>query len=242
MRPKVAVQVPAMAEPPDKFRETLQSIWNCPAKGMDVSYQAWITPVGGDPTPQIAEEEGFRYFEAPEGKLNARNTAHDYAVANGFDVIVTIDADSKPLNEEALERLVRPVYHGDYVAVNSTPKSSKKPTGGLSMPGMVIDAAAKVEDMIRPHMHGQASSFSARAWKIAGPFETGLDQRDIDSVRQEEEFNFYERLNEVGEVMKEPKAAFYNDPRRHYCKVPVLGNTAYCDRTGEVTFNPRDLR
>lgn len=233
----VSIQVPAIDEPPGQFRSVLRSIRSAQNRFFEPTYEAWVTPTNGV-TMDVAAEEGFDVHKADTGKLSARNQAHDHAVGSGQDAIITMDADSHVLSNEALDSLIEPLKSGNAVACNSVQVASRTPEGGVSALGMVVDLGGTVEDVIRPHMHGQASSFTVDAWEYAGPFDETMDQTDSVSVRTEEEFGFYSRLREYGDVIFPESALVYNNPRRHVCRLPGMGDTEYCSRLGEVTFSP----
>lgn len=236
------VQVPAFEEGPSMLR-TLREIGDQDVPdGWRVAFQVWVTLSPPDrelcDTWQAAvEAEGFTPFEAPPGKLSARNEAHDAAVEDGFDVIVSWDADAKPLRDDALASLLETVSQDGVVCANSRPVSR-----GDGLFGAVVDVAAGAEDGLLPHVNGQAHAITAAAWEKAGPFDTDLDQTVISDVRAEEEFSFYRRLSALGRVTTAPGAAVENDMRRNWCKVPIMGQSGYCETRGEKTFHPRERR
>lgn len=240
---RAVVQVPAFQEGPEMLGP-LRAIREQEApSGWRVSFQVWVTLSPPDrelcDTWQAAVESGgYDVYEAPPGKLSARNEAHDAAVADGYDAIVSWDADAKPLTENALASMLKALEEPGVVCANSRPRSG--PSGGLF--GSVVDAAARVEDTFAPHINGQAHAFTAEAWRQAGPFDTDLDQTEIVDVRAEEEFSFRRRLSAVGRVVTPPDAVVENDMRRNWCKVPLLGQSGYCDTRGEETFQPRSGR
>lgn len=236
---RVAVQVPAIDEPPGQFRETLERIAGATTEEFDPVYEAWVTKVSEpDVTMNVAEESGYETYEAPEGKISARNVAHERAFSDGCDAVISIDADAPPIQDDALDNLVRPIRTGEAVATNSVPLSSVGPDGDFSLFGALVDVGGYLEDLAAPHLHGQASAIGREAWEEAGPFDESVDQKDGIDIRSEEEFGFYHRVREVGEVVYPEGATVYNDPRRHACKVPLLADQDYCQRIGEVTFSP----
>lgn len=238
---EVYIQVPAIDEPESTFRPTLRSFKGAKSDSFTPTYEAWVTPTEGrDVTAQVAREEGFDVYEAPKGKISARNAAHNHAFENGADAVISIDADAPLLNENAFQALVEPLQSGEAVACNSIPISYKTPEGDVSLVGAVVDLGAILEDTLSPHAHGQASSFTKGAWEYAGPFDESVDQMDGKKIRKEEEFDFLKRLEEYGDVVMPRDAVVYNDPRRHVCRLPGVGDSGYCNRIGgEVTFNPK---
>lgn len=213
-----------------------------PHPDVTLAREVWVTLSPPDrelcDTWQTAvSSRGFDVYEAPEGKLSARNAAHAHAVSEGHNVIVSWDADARPLSDTTLRELLSPVVREGYACSNSRPVSAPD---GVS--GMIVDAAAAIEDVAIPHVHGQLHAFTADAWTEAGPFDETVSQTDIGEVRAEEEFAFRRRLSAVGGVKDVPGATVYNDPRRHYCRIPGVGDDAYCNRRGETTFAPTHPR
>lgn len=236
----VVVQIPAFQEG-DRLRQTATEIAEQDVpESTTVDVEAWVTLSPPErslcTTWQAAmAAEGVDTFEAPQGKLSARNAAHDSAVDRGYDTIVTWDADAPPLRSDTLVQLLSPFSDGAVVATNSKPAAATAP----NPIDRVIDLAAYAEDAFKPHLHGQCSAFRAGVWDDYGGFDTTIEQSEIASVRQEEEFSFYDAVSECGKIV-DTKALVYNDPRRHYCKLPLAGDWAFCDRrSGTETFRPR---
>lgn len=236
------VQVPAFEEGASML-ETLRQIRAQEVPdGWEVAFQVWVTLSPPDRElcdtwQAVVEAGGWDVYEAPRGKLSARNAAHDAAVEDGFDAIVSWDADAKPLRETTLAAFLVPLEQDAVVAVNSRPVSRND-----GVFGAVVDVVAGAEDVFLPHMNGQAHSFTAEAWREAGPFDTDLDQTNIREVRPEEEFGFRYRVSRVGSIEKPASAVVENDMRRNWCKVPLLGQSGYCDTRGERTFEGRNWR
>ena len=238
---EVVIQIPAFQEG-QRLTETAEQIAAQPTPEFaSVDVEAWVTLSPPDrslcTTSQAAmDARGVDTFEAPRGKLTARNAAHDAAVERGYDVIVTWDADAPPLREDTLLQLLEPFVDDAVAATNSKPAAATAP----NPIDRAVDLAAYAEDRIKPHLHGQCSAFRAGVWDDYGGFDTSIEQSEIDSVRQEEEFAFYDAVSEYGEIV-DTGALVYNDPRRHYCKWPLLGDGSFCKRrSGNVTFAPDD--
>lgn len=236
----VVVQIPAFEEG-RQLTQTAQQIVAQPTPDHTVDVEAWVTLSPPDrslcDTWQAAmDARGVDSFEAPQGKLSARNAAHGHAVEQGYDVIVTWDADAPPLREATLATLLAPFDREGVVATNSRPVAATEP----SLPDRVIDVAGRLEDTINPHLHGQCSAFTAAVWDQTRDFDDSLDQTTMDPVRGEEEFGLYRRFAEHGKIV-DTGALVYNDPRRHYCKWPLVGDQDFCSRrAGNATFEPRD--
>lgn len=231
-----AVQVIAFDEPESKLHAIFESIEN-QETGHLIHPEAWITPSHpDDPSFRVVEQHGFPAFEAGQGKLTARNEAHNSAFDRGFDAVVTLDVDATLLSKYTLDNLLTPLETEGVGATNSMPISGRRPDGTISPGGLLIDLGGRIEDVVYPHMHGQCSAFTERAWAYAGPFSTHLDQTDVDEVRLEEEVGFYNRINEKFEMEFCKDAPVYNDMRRHLTRLGVTHDESYQERIGTKTF------
>jgi cellulose synthase/poly-beta-1,6-N-acetylglucosamine synthase-like glycosyltransferase len=235
---KVAVQVVAYDEPDEKLSRTFESVnrQQVPRR-LHVEKEAWITPAHPDDSAfSVAREHGFDAYEAGHGKLTARNQAHNSAFDRECDAIVTLDADAPMLSKHTLRNLVTPIRDGKAGAVNSYAVSHKTPEGSFSPFGLVLDVLGRLEDVAFPHLHGQCSAVSERAWRNCGPFETDIDQTDSVEVRQVEEFGFYQCVEENSGVMMRLNAPVYNDPRRQLTSLGLPPREAYSEKIGNKTF------
>jgi hypothetical protein len=237
---RAVVQVPAFEEGPSMLGVLDEIRAQEVPPGVSVDNEVWVTLSPPDKelcdTWQSAvQARGFDVYEAPLGKLSARNAAHNHAVDAGYDIIISCDADAQPLDSDAFADLLDPLVNRGFSCSNSRPVAS--PTGAL---GRVVDVVGGLEDAVLPHIHGQLHAFTTRAWEIAGPFDTSIDQTDIEAVRAEEEFLFRRRLDQVDRgVVDVHDARVFNDPRRHYCRIPGTEQSEYCERRGQKTFSPR---
>lgn len=237
---RAIVQVPAFEEGERMFpvldsiaAQSVPSEWR-------VDLEVWVTLSPPDrslcDTWQTAvSASGFDVYEAPTGKLSARNAAHSSAVDRGADVIVTWDADSTPRDDAVLGALLKK-HESGCVAVNGQPRVFPFEPTPL---GALFDLGGTFEDNVKPHMHGQLSSFTADAWSAVGPFDDSIDQTDVDEVRSVEEFGFYRSLSQIGRVCEAFGAVVYNDTRRWKCRLGGGVDASYCDRRGLTTFFPR---
>lgn len=239
--PRAVVQIPAYEEGRTVYKTATEITEQNVPTGWSVDYEAWVTlsPPDRDlcDTWQNAmAAENVDVFEAPQGKLSARNAAHDSAVDRGYDVLFSWDADAPPLHSNVLRSMLRAFEREPApVCVNSKPKSS--PDGAL---GQAIDLLAGVEDVATPHVHGQCHAMTAEAWEQAGPFDELVDQTSLPEVRAEEEFGFWRRMRALGPVVQPPRAVVYNDPRRAYCKIPFASSDHCTGRVG--TFEKSEHR
>jgi len=237
---EVVVQIPAFEEG-RQLAETAEQVVAQPTPEFaSVDVEAWVTLSPPDrslcTTWQAAmDAKGVDTFEAPQGKLTARNAAHDSALKRGYDVIVTWDADAPPLRQDTLVQLLAPFGDDAVVAVNSKPVTAIEP----SVVDRTVDVVGMVEDRVKPHMHGQCSAFTANVWGEVGPFDTSIDESDENEVRPVEEFGFYHELSQYGEIVYASGAMVYNDPRRLHCTLPFMGDPEFCERReGNTTFSP----
>lgn len=224
---QIVVQVPAYDEP--DLSRTLRAIREQPTpEWATVRYEAWVTPSDGATVRQAEMSDGWVVHEAPPGKLSARNAAHDHAVSDGADAVVCWDADAPPLGNDALRTLVAPLREGA-AATNSVPTSPR------TLVGAFTDLAATAEELLAPHINGQAHAFTTDAWTEAGPFTESVDQTSVYDTRAEEEFRFRRRLSRAGPVVDTP-ARVLNDTRRTECRLG-LRSDAFCERrSGSTTF------
>lgn len=241
------VQVPAYREG-DQFPEVLAAIREQDVDGHDVDVEAWVTlsPPGtrADCTTwqDAASVDGVTVHEAPEGKLSARNAAHEHAIEAGADAIVSWDADAYPRDDRVLASLLEPLEGDDVVVANSTPLAA--PFEG-NLLATLVDVAGAAEDRVRPHVHGQCHAMTAAAWEQLGPFDESIDQTNVSEVRAEEEFGFYHEAERAGAVVEPDGAVISNDTRRHRCRIQSAahlggGRGSFCaSREQAVTFEPK---
>lgn len=231
---RAVVQMPAYNEA-DTLPQTARDILSQRVSdNYSVDLQAWVTRSENEngccDTMMAAESvPEMDVFEAPVGKLSARNAAHSHAVTRGYDVIVSWDADAPPDHNGVLASLLTSVGKDGVVAANSVPSSLSR---HRSLLGMAVDAVAAVEETVFPHINGQAHALTTRAWEAVGPFDDSIDQTSMRTVRAEEEFRLGQKLRQLGEVEQPPDAKVYNDPRRVYCQVPIGDQPPYCDTLG----------
>lgn len=207
-------------------------------EGVSVDYQGWVTPTRSRRTlREVEQHDTFVARQAPEGKLSARNLAHDRATRQGYDIIVTADADEPPATEDYLQNLLTPILDGRAAATSGLPKE----TGALG-PAFALFRRL---DQARGPIRANCSAFTTGAWRAAGPFDAStVSQTDIGSVRPEEEFDYRRRIESYGPVEDVYDARTIANNRRTFCRLqeatnPVGGaREGYCSRRGEATFSP----
>lgn len=208
--------------------------------GWSVDYEAWVTPTPDKRTMRAAgAHDTFMAFHAPTGKLSTRNKAHDLAMRDEYDVIVTADADEPPADGSYLPNLLSPLEESGVVASTGFPE-------GEGVFGAVMNAVRRVDHLRQP-IRGNTSAFETRAWATAGPFRVGaVPETSIRLVRAEEEFTFRRRLEGEGEVVDAWDANVRANDRRNVCSVQDAlmpfgqSNAGYCGRRGVETFSPVD--
>lgn len=226
----IVVQIPAYEEGRSVYVTATKIVKQALPPGVSLDCQAWVTL--SPPDKELCDTwqsamgaEGVDVYEAPIGKLSARNAAHQHALDQGYDVIFSWDADAPPTHDTVLAEMIESFDHEPTPScVNSRPVSGH--TGDLF--GYVVNLFAAFEDIIVPHVNGQCHAMTAEAWAHAGPFDDSIDQTDIAEVRAVEEFGMYRALRSVGPVVQNPSATVYNDPRRHKCNTP-FADPEYCD-------------
>lgn len=232
---RVAIQVPAYKEG-ESMSRTLGSIRSQRVpRGVDVRYEAWVTPADGDETWAVAQRApGWDVYEAPRGKLSARNEAHTSAFHDRYDVVVSWDADAPALHDDVLSNLLSPYGRGA-VATNGWYTHSG-PSKGIE------DALAKIDFTVFRPIYGRLSSISAHGWSHAGPFDEDVDQQSLNDIRREEEFAFRRRLEAAGEVADVKEAVVHGDSRRYRCMMdkvlPWRDPDQWCLDRGGMAFAP----
>lgn len=240
----IYVQVPAFQEGPAML-PVLDAISSqeVPAD-WSVTYECWVTL---DPPDKALcdtwhtaiDAAGFDAFEAPKGKLSARNAAHDHAVEDGADVIVQWDADAPPVNDTALWALCEPFTDPAVVATVGRPSANR----GLLSPYLNVKIGVQRE--VVGAVWGALSAFTADAWERAGPFDTHRDQTSIWEVWKEEEYAFGQRLGGLGRVLPVDEATVQADTRRADCTIQRAFDRMnaghpddWCQNRGVTSFEP----
>lgn len=232
------VQVPAFHE--RKIHHTLREIRDQEvSKPWTFNVEAWVTP-NSDPctTMALAESvDGVDVYEAPKGKLSARNEAHTTAAARGADVIVQWDADAPPLEDRSLDKLLAHLLEDGVVGVSGW--ASSRDSDLLSR---AVSIQAYADWFVLQPFYGRFSAFTADAWRQVGPFPEDIDQTGMGPMRAVEEIGFRRELRQVGRVVDAFDARVHLDDRRFRCYLnPLMGKPqpSYCaERGGTETFEP----
>lgn len=240
MTRRAIVQLLAYDEP--HIRETLDGYAEATVpEGWRVSYMVGVTPKNGRTVREVEVHPDFELIETPPGKLTSRNHVHDVALDRGADVVISGDGDAPPASKTYLEALLEPFGDSDVVAVNGFQKA----VGPLSA---LLQAAYYGDLTVNRPIYGRGSAFTELGWEFAGPFDTNLDELDVNEVRAEEEFRFRRRLGNLGEVVDRTDARVTATGRRAACIVldsmrPYgRSDLEYCARRGSETFMPERRR
>lgn len=239
------LQVPAFREGiirPGAYAATLEAIAAQPAPSdWTLDREVWVTlDEPDDPTWEIpASMPEFDVLEGPAGKLSTRNAAHDNAVARGADAFVVWDADTTPRTNEVLGSILNSLAEPRVAAVNSRTRAE------ATFLGRGWDLISGLFETFVPFLHGQCHGMTAEAWEHAGPFDESIDQMDIHTVWMEEEYGFYRRLEEVGEIAHPVDVVVESDTRRLDCRIDRAWNLLdgrpldqWCGERGEKSFAP----
>lgn len=236
----VAIQVFSYKE--RELEDTLDEYekLNIPGFVDNVAYHACVTPRDSY-MPRMAEHaeshSTFEMIQTPSGKLSSRNHAHDLAMEQGYDVIVSGDGDAPPTDRDYLHALLGPFREPGVVATTGLQYDENPVT-------FPITHTFYYADQMRKPIYGRSSAFTVEGWRHAGPF-ADVDQTDVYSTRGEEEFDFRRRLEEIGEFRMVSDARVHTDLRRVKCKYQKQWNkigrpmSPYCERSGTETFHPR---
>lgn len=246
---RAALQVPSFREGvlrPDDYERTLEAIAEQKSPdGWRIEASVWVTP---DVTPRVDDPtwaiprsmSAWDVREAPPGKLSTLNAAHDRALEDGVDAIVTWDADTVPAHPGVLETILEQFHEPDVAAVNSITRSEG------TVLGVWWDVISHAVEVAVPYLHGQCHAMATDAWRQAGPFDTSIDQTDISAVWFEEEYSMYRRLARAGRIAQPADAVVLCDTRRLECRIErawaqLDGRpmTAWCSERGDKSFETR---
>lgn len=193
---KVSIIVPTLNE--EDFIE--RSLFSIQDQGIIRAYPHMFEIIvvdGGstDNTIDKAKKYVSKITPTPKGKLTARNIAT--RVASG-DIIVAVDADTE-YPDGWLNTLLKPFYDETVVAVSGSTLDESIP---LVFPLFSI-IAGELGRLLNPiRLFGRNSAYLKSAFYLTGEFNEDIDQTDINSMLQEEEFGFGERMAAIGKVVQ----------------------------------------
>lgn len=229
----VVVQVWGYREPDmDQTLRAVRDQYTPP--GTDVTVEAWVTPHASPCATMDAARSvhGVSVYDAPRGKLSARNAAHASAVGRGTDVVVSWDGDAPPLHDEVLAALLEPHADPAVVATNGWYEHA----GDRAR---LYDTLRTLDYYTLRPIYGRLSSLSAPAWEHAGPFDTTVNEHNVASIRKEEEVQFRRRVEEVGVMETVKEAVVHGDSRRYDCVagrvIPWAERPEWCEKRGGAT-------
>lgn len=154
-----------------------------------------------DRTQEIAAKYVDIIWNAPDGKLSARNFAMRKTDA---DIVVTADAgDIYP--EGWLSNLLAPFSDPDTVAVHG-PNMSQDP---------IYKPILGIYNLVRPVGNFSASNSAVRTevYRSLGGFDESIDQTDRHEMFHEEEVFFLKRLKKAGNVVYQSAAPMFTNMR-----------------------------
>lgn len=156
-----------------------------------------------DKTVEIAEPYVDKIILSPRGKLTARNIAIDSANGN---IIVSVDADTF-YPHHWLNTILKPfrdLKYQNVVGVNGSTIDKSI----IGVPGPIRNILEFVDIIRYPSkMLGRNSAFYKHAYYMIGRFDESINQFNIESMLDEEEIGFGERLSKIGRVVHKINAS-----------------------------------
>jgi glycosyltransferase involved in cell wall biosynthesis len=164
-----------------------------------------------DGTVEIAKEHGWKVYEAPLGKLNARHVGMEKAKGK---VIVSVDADCfYPPNY--LNLLLKWFRHPDVVAVVAPRLANPEESMFFSYVSvwmaLVETGPLLIGGMRAP---GQSMALYRQAYFDVGGFDLNINQQNVHEMSREEEIRFAMKLRRLGRVPVEWRAPCFTSLRR----------------------------
>lgn len=139
-----------------------------------------------DQTKEIASRYA-KVIDVPRGKLNARDEATSQAFG---DLIVSVDADTI-YPENFLNGMIKNFLDPEVIAVTSPRMPDHR----------IFDAFFVIPNFLLLKMRGSNSAYWKSVYYEVGGFDLGIDQFNGKEILQEEEFNFFNKLQQVGKVV-----------------------------------------
>lgn len=161
-----------------------------------------------DNTVEIARPYVDKILMCKKGKLTAIQTAIDNSKG---EIIVSIDADTYyPPNW--LNNMLKHYYDENVVAVtgNSFFENSD------IMHSIPYDLYQTMFISLESRMHGRNISYLKQAYYDSGEFDLNIDQQDVKSMVNEEEYGFHKRLSRLGKVKLDKNIPVLTSDRHIY--------------------------
>ena len=156
-----------------------------------------------DKTVELVEPYVDKIILAPRGKLTARNLATDQSNGN---IIVSVDADTI-YPHHWLNTLLKSFSDSRYqnvVGVNGSTIDKSI----IGVPGPIRNVLELVDIIRYPNkMLGRNSAFYKHAYYLVGRFDESINQFNMQSMVDEEEIGFGERLSKIGRVVHKINAS-----------------------------------
>lgn len=194
------------------IERTLQSLedQNVFTENPDSFERILIDSNSEDETVSIAEDYGWKVYQAPRGKLTARHIGMEKAEG---EIIVSVDADTfyppnwlnlvlrwfrQPIVGVVTPRLVDPTENLAVSYISTW--MSLIDTGPLLIGGM--------------RAPGQGMALYKQAYFDVGGFDLNINQRNVHEMVREEEIRFAMKLRRLGRVPVEWQAPCFTSLRR----------------------------
>lgn len=164
-----------------------------------------------DNTVAIAEEYGWKVYQAQKGKLNARDLGFKKACG---DIVVSVDCDTEyPPNWMNLVLKWFQAYDVVGVATPRLVNPSENPIATkLSVWMSLIDVGPLLAGGMR--VPGQSMAIRRAAYFATGGFNLDINQQNVHEMVREEEISFARKLRQLGRVPVEWKAPCFTSLRR----------------------------
>jgi glycosyltransferase involved in cell wall biosynthesis len=169
-----------------------------------------------DRTAEIAEKYGWTVYQAPKGKLNARDLGMQKARGS---IVVSVDCDTfYPVN---WLNLVLKWFRSYNIVAVATPRLVNPEENAFATKLSVWVSLVDVGPLLAGGMRvpGQSMALRRAAYFSTGGFNLNINQQNVHEMVREEEIAFARRLRQLGRVPVEWKAPCFTSLRR----VPGLG-------------------
>lgn len=164
-----------------------------------------------DRTVEIAEDYGWKVYQAPRGKLNARHLGMEKAKGK---IIVSVDCDCKyPPNwlNLMLQWFRRPAVVAIVGPRLVDPKEGFWATG-ISVWFSLFDVGPLLAGGMRAP--GQSMALRRQAYFQTGGWDLSINQQNMHEMVREEEIIFARKLRQLGRVIVDWTAPCFTSARR----------------------------